>query len=143
MTIRKSLLSLFACALTGSGALAGSHDGTGYWVHVYNECPAEMRLAVRYLSPGHDWRADHWWDLKPNSGTLLASGGKKIEHQANLKKLYMYAETISGRGHFHTDPKPEDYNLIKIVDYRFVMAHAVEGTFKDSTFEVRLNCNDS
>lgn len=143
MTFRTSFLTLFAGAFLGTSAAAGSHDGTGYRIYVFNECPLEMRLAIRHLAPGYDWQANSWWSLKPNAGTYLSSNGGRVLHQAGLKKLYMYAETTTGRGFFHTAPKPEDYNLIKIKDFRFVMGRSVSGTINDDTYDVRLNCNDS
>jgi uncharacterized membrane protein len=143
MTIRAFLSSFVAGALLATTATAGSHDGTGYRVHIFNECPVEMRLAIRYLAPGYDWQADSWWTLKPNAGTYLSSDGTRILHQAGLKYLYVYAETTTGRGYFNTEPKPEDFNLIKIMDFRFVMGRAATGTLNEDTYEVRLNCNDS
>lgn len=138
----RTLLPILALALSNSAASADSHDSTGYQILVYNACPDEMRLAVRYLSPGQDWQSDYWWSLNPGEGKYLASGEQRLLHQAGLKKLYMYAETTDGRGYFNTDTRPEDYNLIKIQDRRYVFGRDVLGSYDGNTFNVTVNCDN-
>lgn len=138
MTLRTTL---FACMMAATAATTAQAD-KGYDIHVRSDCPEEMRLAVRFLSPGAEWRSESWWDFDPEDSFYLSSDGVRLQHVAGTTKLYMYAETVSGRGHFHTDTRPEDYNLIKIRDFRFVFGRAVRGTYDGDVFRVTLACND-
>lgn len=105
---------------------------------VTSTCPEPMRFALRYLDSSNIWRSKAWWSLDPDDRFYISSGGNRLTHKLGLKYLYVYAETVSGRGYFPRD----DGNPIKISEYKYAMSKPVEGNVDGDVFEFSLHCND-